>query len=393
MHVELTNSRHAKPPPAAGGGLYVHIPFCLRKCPYCDFFSITDRSLLNAFLKALVAEAALHRGEATRFDTIYIGGGTPSVLTARQVGRILDALHAEFAVTQGAEVTLEVNPGTVDAQSLRGYRLAGVNRLNIGVQSFRDDALAFLGRIHDAAAARRAVAASLDAGFERVGLDLIYGLPGQTAAEWRFDLEAALAFSPHHLSCYMLSIEPGTPLDARCRRGAFAPLGDSGTSALFVLSQSALGDAGYTQYEISNFARSTGDVSRHNLKYWILAPYLGLGPAAHSFMWPRRWWHHRHMAAYLDDVARGELPLGGEEILDDRQQIIEALYLGLRMAEGIRIDRFDRRFGVDFETLFLEALDLLKGEGLLSVASRRCALTRRGLRFHEGVVKMLIRDF
>lgn len=374
--------------------MYIHIPFCRNKCPYCDFFSITDLSAAPRLVDALLAEMGQRRDDTVplSFDTLYIGGGTPSVLDPIHIRRVIRAARSRFDLSVDAEVTMEVNPGTVSLAKLADYRAAGVNRLTIGIQSFQDRQLRFLGRIHTGREAFRTVAMARNAGFENVGLDLIYGLPGQTETAWRSDLETAVALAPPHLSCYMLTIEPGTPMAEDLGRGRFEAVGETAASDLFVLTQSVLGNAGYRQYEISNFARSASGRSKHNLKYWTFAPYLGLGPAAHSYRTSVRWWNHRSVERYLRDIGRGKPPVAEMEKLGRKQRMMEAIYLRLRTAEGIDVASFNRKFQADFNSRFAEPMATLEAEDMLSSSERDCRLTPKGMRFHEGVARMLI-DF
>jgi oxygen-independent coproporphyrinogen-3 oxidase len=373
------------------GGLYLHVPFCQRKCPYCDFFSVTDTSLIPTFVDAVCAEAAAARTPSpAAFDTIYIGGGTPSLLQPRDVSRILDRLAAVFSVAAASEVTLEVNPGTVDTGSLAAYRAAGVNRLSIGVQSFQEDKLRRLGRIHSREQAVNAVEAAHRSGYSRISLDLIYGIPAQSRKDWQSGLDRALSTGPAHLSCYLLTAEPGTLLHKNVESGAVSMPDEAVQGDLFSFTQRFLADRGYRQYEISNFARSETDRSRHNEKYWKFIPYVGLGPSAHSFEPPRRWWNHRDLRRYLRDVQQGRRPIAGEEILDREQRMIEAVYLGLRTAEGIDGAGFERDFGVDLTAVFGPTLEELCQRRLLAASGSRLALTEKGMRFHESVSARLI---
>ena len=372
------------------GGLYVHIPFCLQKCPYCDFFSVTDRALIPRFVDALCAEMQIKRYGAPVFDTLYMGGGTPSLLDAKFVDKIIGSARASFTIRPGAEITLEVNPGTVDIRRLADYRSAGVNRLNIGIQSFEDRSLEFLGRIHSARQGRQAVAWAQQAGFEHLGLDLIYGLPEQTREGWQTDLRQAVELGPEHLSCYLLTIEPGTPMAEDLGRGRFDVLPEVAVAGLFETTQSLLHAGGYIQYEISNFARTESAMSRHNRKYWTFAPYDGLGPAAHSFRSPTRWWNHRSLDPYLQDIENGRAPVAGKEVLGREQRIIEMIYLGLRTAEGVDIRAFNRTFDMDFFHRFSEPMAALTEAGLLVSADLRCFLTPAGMCLHEGIARMFI---
>jgi oxygen-independent coproporphyrinogen-3 oxidase len=373
------------PPSAPPLGLYVHVPFCRRKCAYCDFYSVTRRNHRGAFLKALVREIRLRQAPGRVVDTVFFGGGTPSLLTPRQVEDVLGAMGGGFALSPRAEITLEANPGTVDGRRLRGYRQAGVNRLSLGVQSFHDGRLAWLGRLHDRAQALAGVRAARAAGFHNLGLDLIYGLPGQGMADWRADLETALALEPAHLSCYLLTYEDATPLGRARRAGRVRPLSDRAAAALFDFTHAFLEARGLSAYELSNFAARPEDRSRHNLKYWTLAPYLGLGPGAHSFEPPERWWNAADLAAYLDALGAGCLPEGGRETLTPGQQMLEAVFLGLRLTAGFDLEAFAARFGAAFESVFGSVAAGLEGEGLLAAAGGRCYLTPRGRRYHDAV--------
>jgi oxygen-independent coproporphyrinogen-3 oxidase len=376
------------------GGLYIHVPFCLRKCSYCDFYSITDLGLTPLFLEALSSEISSADSMALRFDTIYIGGGTPSILAPAQVQAIVDGVFSKFRFEPPVEVTLEVNPGTVDLEKLRGFRAAGINRLNLGVQSFQDRNLAALGRVHSAAQAQAALAGARQAGFETVGLDLIYGLPGQSVRGWSADLESALAHAPEHIACYMLTVEPGTPLAAQERSGRFQPAAEGAAADLFLATSELLTARGFWHYEISNFARwpaggGAARVSRHNTKYWTHAPYLGLGPAAHSFLPPKRFWNRRDVKGYAAAVSSGGRALSGEETLTAEQEMMEAILLGLRTAEGIDLADFERRFGVDFMQAHGDAAAELQAQGLVRLGNGRCAPTLRGMLYVNTVAVAL----
>jgi oxygen-independent coproporphyrinogen-3 oxidase len=379
------------PPPPAG--VYIHLPFCRRKCPYCDFYSkVAPPERRTAFLAALHREMALRAGRSMAADSLYFGGGTPSLFAAEQIAGLIDRARVLFGLSAEAEITLEANPGTVDREKLEGFRAAGVNRLNLGVQSFNDANLTFLGRIHDAGEARRAVDDARAAGFEDIGLDLIYALPGQRPKAWQADLETALAAAPTHLSCYMLTYAAGTPLDQARAAGRIRPLPEASAAELFERTAELLAARGFVHYEISNFAR-TGDPpawSRHNRKYWNRAPYLGFGPAAHAFDGTRRRsWNDADLDGYLDALNRDRLPPGGEEILTREQQMTEAVFLGLRQIEGIDIQLFDERFGLKFKDLFGRTTADLVNAGLAIVDARNCRLTRRGLLMADAAAARL----
>jgi len=380
-------------------GLYVHIPFCLQKCSYCDFYSITDPSLHQAFLDALMIEMNLKSGFALTFDSLYIGGGTPSVFGAETIARIIEAAHRSFNILKDAEITLEVNPDTITPEKLEGFRRAGVNRINIGVQSFNPENLNFLGRLHSHSDADIAGQWAREAGFENICLDLIYGIPGQTKKAWVADLERALRFEPEHLSCYRLTYEPGTSMDKSRQKGRFHPLNDDKISDLFTSTIEFLAGRGYAQYEMSSFA-STGsgrigqrsferNRSRHNRKYWSFTSYLGLGPSAHSFKEPERSWNRSDVPDYINELAAGRLPPSEREMLSRSQLMMEAIYLGLRQTEGININAFEEKFGVNFHQRFSETLKSLEERGLIGTAQNRCALTRKGMLYLDSIVSML----
>ena len=381
-------------------GLYIHIPFCLKKCPYCDFYSITDTSLQPAFMDALASEMRMTRGGTLPFDTLYMGGGTPSVLDAKAVGRIIKTARQSYEILSDAEITLEVNPGTVTPEQLSMYRCSGVNRINIGVQSFNPDHLSCLGRIHSGRDASVAVNWAQKAGFKNIGLDLIYGIPNQTKKSWLMDLKLAVEFEPQHLSCYMLSFEPGTPLYRNRQEGRLKPLAEPKVCELFETTLEFLRDHGYVQYEISNFARETIDKSgfknsevnrsKHNVKYWKFVPYIGLGPSAHSFLEPKRYWNCTDVKKYIQYLEAGKLPLAGEERLSVEQFMIEAIYLGLRQTNGILIDVFDKKFGVNFKKMFEEVIGDFEEKELMEFSQNRCALTSRGMLYLDSIAAMFI---
>jgi len=375
------------------GGIYIHIPFCVNKCPYCDFYSITDLSLKSRYLQALLKEMQLGRLPSLAFDTLYLGGGTPSVFDPVEIEQIIETAYAQLKILPDAEVTLEVNPGTVTLDSLKAYRAVGINRLNIGIQSFQDANLEFLGRIHSAKDAALAMAWARQAGFDNIGIDLIYGLPQQTGENWRFDLEHGVQLRPDHLSCYMLTCEPGTGLDRDLRCGRYRPLEDGKVRALFDLTMDYLKAHGYLHYEISNYARKTGEdapprMSRHNLKYWTFAPYVGLGAAAHSFIEPQRSWNYSDVKRYIRKLDSRKRPVEETEVLTPEQLLTEAVFLGLRTIKGIDLVAFKRKFGLDFLMSYKKTISELENEGLLQRQPDRIALSRKGLALLDSVVSM-----
>ncbi len=363
-------------------GLYIHIPFCIRKCAYCGFYSLTDRTLIPDFLAALRLEMGLNHSEGREFDTLYIGGGTPSVLAAADLEQLIGDIRTAFTIAPGAEITLEANPGDITAGLLAALRRTGVNRLNIGCQSFDDDTLVLLGRRHEARQAAESIRMARDAGFENLGIDLIYALPGPSGdafAVWLATLQTALSFHPEHLSCYQLTVEADTPLAELCSKGEAALPGRDLQARYFFRTSEILEEAGYQHYEVSNFARGERFHSRHNSKYWDHTPYLGLGPAAHSFDGRRRRWNHRSVAAYLKDLAAGKPPVAESELLSDEQLRLEALFLGFRTRRGIHLEDSKRRYGQDLLAEKRGILKKLMEDGFLEIRDGFLRPTRAGM--------------
>lgn len=376
---------------ADSAGLYIHIPFCASKCRYCDFYSVTELSKISDFIAALEKEMALAAaGNRLPIDTLYIGGGTPSMLSPGHLVHILKAARRYFDIHPAAEITAEANPDSLTAAWLAAARDSGVNRLNIGVQSFSENALAFLGRRHSAEQALSAIFEARKSDFDNLGLDLIFGLPGQRPKDLEKNLACALEFSPEHLSCYSLTYEPGTPLAEALQNNEFTPLSEEAAADCLEFVSGFLTENGFSHYEISNFARTDRYRSRHNTRYWLRRPYIGLGPAAHLFDGRTRAWNFKDLDQYLGNLAAGRLPRQSQETLTTRQHMIEAIYLGLRLAEGIDIPAFDAEFSADFKNQFAPALNRLEKDGLLSIEAGRCRLTSRGRLFHESVSADLI---
>jgi len=332
------------------------------------------------------------------FGTLYIGGGTPSVLNIKIIDNIIKTAHQCFNILSDAEITIEVNPGTVTIEQLKGYRQAGVNRINIGVQSFNSANLDFIERTHSVKEAQMAIKLAQKAGYENIGLDLIYGIPDQTTSSWLKDLHSAVDFHPQHLSCYMLSFEPGTPMHKDLQNRVFNPLPEHSVCELFETTRSFLNANGYVQYETSNFAHEVIDasgikspqsnISRHNVKYWNFSPYIGLGPSAHSFIEPQRFWNHSNVRKYIQELSTGRLPRAGKESLSREQLMIEAVYLGLRQTKGIVVDAFDKKFGVNFKAMFTGVITDLEQKGLVKMSQNRCALTSKGMLYIDSIAAM-----
>ncbi|MCR4437749.1 MAG: radical SAM family heme chaperone HemW [bacterium] len=380
----------AEPLPPAG--LYVHVPFCRRKCPYCDFYSVPFRTEeAEHFLAALQREMRLWAKQGplagTPFTTLYIGGGTPSLLTPAQLSTIFSAVDSLFRLHSGAEVTLEANPATLSASQLCALRTVGVNRLSLGVQSLHEGELHTLGRLHTAAEAERTFRQAREAGFDNLSVDLIFGIPGQTTASWEATLRKVIDWSPEHLSTYALTLEPCTPMAQAVARGALRPVGTEEEKRMYLLAHDLLTANGYEHYEISNYAKP-GSRCRHNMQYWQRHPYLGLGPSAHSFHGNQRWWNVADVSAYCQALAHDSLPVQEREVLTGEQGRLETIMLALRTAEGLEL----RSLPPESARRALEGAARLSPDGkhpLALLDAERIRLTHYGFLVHEEVCRLL----
>lgn len=366
-------------------GLYIHIPFCLSKCPYCDFYSSTSISAVPDFLNGLSKEMEMYRNQFNPIDTVYIGGGTPSLLSPEQLERIVMRIRENFDLLPDSEITIEANPADLDRSFLESMREIGINRINIGVQSFDEKVLGFLGRRHSVKQAISTIEASRKAGFHNIGLDLIYGVPVQDIDSWLDTLKQAVTFSPEHLSCYQLTLEAKTPLGIRCQAGEFSVPEEKLQYEFFMKTSEFLRDAGYIHYEVSNFARGIEHTSRHNQKYWDHSPFLGLGPSAHSFQSNQRWWNHRSLDEYLSSINAGNLPVQETETLTIEQLRLEALCLGLRTKRGVYLEDFKNQYAYDLLTEKKEVLAKLKEEGFISIRDGFLYPTQTGLAIADSL--------
>ena len=368
--------------------LYVHIPYCISKCPYCDFNShvaarIPEEEYAGALLSELRHYAGLEAWAGRSIRTVFFGGGTPSTFQGNSIGAILDEAATLFGFEEGAEITLEANPGAVDAGRFRDYRSCGVNRISIGAQSFDPKLLQFLGRTHGADETRRALLSVRNAGFDNFSLDLIYGIPGQTVDGVSRDLEQALEHDPPHLSAYNLTIEEGTPFHARYRQGLLKPLDEEMEIEMAGRIQQTLTQAGLERYEISNYARP-GLESRHNVNYWEGGDYLGIGAGAHSYHrrpddpLGERWQNERMPTGYMRLTGEAGHAVTERERRELRQAMAECLFTGLRMIDGVSVRGFERRFETRPENAFLEIEEWLF-DGLLVEEDRRLRFAPRGL--------------
>jgi oxygen-independent coproporphyrinogen-3 oxidase len=357
--------------------LYLHIPFCRRRCTYCDFNTYAGLENLFTPYVAALGEEIRRTGQGERVATIFFGGGTPSILPVPLLSELLAACRDAFDVDAHAEITLEANPGTVAAAKLGRLRRLGFNRLSFGVQSANSDELALLGRLHSFDQAVQAVKNARDAGFANLSLDLIYGLPNQSLENWRTSLRAVLALSPDHLSAYCLTVETGTPL-ADWVGGGQVPEPDSDLAAeMYELTEEVLGSAGFNHYEISNWA-VPGSECRHNLVYWRNGAYLGLGAGAHSHKDGRRWWNVSAPAEYIQRINADESAQASAEELSELQAMSETMIMGLRLSEGVRASLFRDRFGKQLDEVYGQELTELTAAGLLEWDGCRVRLTARG---------------
>jgi oxygen-independent coproporphyrinogen-3 oxidase len=365
-------------------GIYLHIPYCLRKCAYCDFASLpldeaggmnAARRYLDAVAVELDRRALSEEFLGCEVETVYIGGGTPTILPPEWIAGILQRLHHRFPFQPDAEITIEANPGTVDEAKIAALLAAGINRISLGVQSFSDSVLQTLGRIHSAAEAQDAIAAARAAGCTNLSLDLIYGIPNQSLDDWRTTLETAVEANPEHLSVYALSLEPETPLSAQIATGALSPPDEDLAADMYLLAQDVLGRADFDHYEISNFAQPDMQC-RHNRRYWAYDEYLGLGAAAHSFRRGVRWNNVPGPVVYTEWLERGRLPVARAEALSAREAAGEMLMLGLRRAEGISEREVRRRTGVAVTQALAAEIARLREDGLLLAERGRLRIPR-----------------
>jgi oxygen-independent coproporphyrinogen-3 oxidase len=374
--------------------LYLHIPYCQSKCPYCDFNSHAVASWPeDDYVRALVAEIERRAGEVPwagrRLKTIFFGGGTPSLFRPESIAAILTAAERNFGIKSGAEVTLEANPGTVEAAKLGGMRAAGINRISFGAQSFNQARLKFLGRIHSAEETREAARTARRVGFERFNLDLIFAVPGQSVDEVLSDIAEAAALGPDHISAYNLTFEEGTAFFTDMKRGRIRPIDSDRQAEFYAAVREELPRRGYRMYEISNYA-PPGHEARHNLSYWRAESYLGLGAGAHSFARDehrggRRWWNERMPARYVEQALAGGLAEAGGETVDVRSARGEFVFLNLRLRDGFALADFERRFGESFDSVFgARAARLFEGDLLLR-GDGRIYLSERGLELADSV--------
>ncbi len=361
-----------------GLSLYIHSPFCRKRCAYCSFVSYAGReSDIPAYTEALKTEIALRRIPGAEIKTLYFGGGTPSLIPANNLLDILTTIKEYYTLPEGAEITLEANPGTVDPEYFKALRASGVNRLSLGVQSLDDAELALLGRMHSSDAALEAIDQAKKAGFDNISADFIYGIPGRTPGIWEAMLRKIVELGVQHISLYGLTLEEDTPMFERVKRGEIAAPNQDATASEYETAEEILADYGYRQYEISNWSLP-GFESRHNLACWERMPYLGLGVAAHSFVDSRRIANTSDLDEYLGCLKAGGLPTQTVEIIDGPGALSEALFLGLRLNRGVAAGDIQSQFGIDLYSRFSDEINELVSLGLLESNGASIKLTPRG---------------
>ena len=374
-------------------GIYVHVPFCITRCGYCDFNTYTAAELgtepgagragyIDAAIQELKLAARVLGPEAPAVSTIFVGGGTPTVLPPDDLGRLITAVRDHFGLVTDAEVTTESNPESIDSAGLHRLRELGFNRISFGMQSAVPHVLATLDRIHSPGRPLQAVAEAKAAGFANISLDLIYGTPGESAADWRESLDAALSAAPEHISVYALIVEQGTRLAARIRRGELPPPDDDDLAEKYLIADERLATAGHTVYEVSNWSTSTAARCRHNLGYWRSHHWWGVGPGAHSHVGGVRWWNVKHPAAYASRLASGVSPAQAREVLSAADRRVERILLELRLADGLSTSLLTVGERNRLPDLFDRRLALVENEMLI--------LTREGRLLADGVIRDLL---
>ena len=386
-------------------GLYIHIPYCLQRCPYCDFNTYATAALPEKeYIAALLCELDYRASEATwsgrEIGSIYFGGGTPSLLSSASIDRFLDFVSATFPLQPLTEITLEANPGTVSGDKLAALHEAGINRLSLGVQSFNTRMLGVLGRIHTPEQCESAICDGRSAGFKNLSLDLIYGIPGQTGSDWKADLKTAVSYAPEHISAYGLTIEKGTPFYEQCKKGAIKLPAESVIMKMMGVLNTTLTENGFRRYEISNYARP-GREARHNLAYWSCRDYLGLGAGAHSFVsggqiaadqFGCRWANFAEPEKYMRETTTHGHAVSWRENLNRKAAMFEFFFLGLRKVEGVNTDHFRERFAVGVEDVYPSVVDILKEQKYVATSGSQLFLTERGFMLADSVFEFFAED-
>ncbi len=370
-------------------GIYVHIPFCERKCVYCDFYSLADNKNFDVYLSFLLKEINLfgrdYRDE--QISTIYLGGGTPSLLNPKQISKIINEISKLFNLHNNPEITIEINPGTVNQDKLKAYHEMGINRISIGVQSFQDKDLKFLSRIHTTEDAKRCVSDALFAGYKNISIDLIYALPTQSIDTLEKTLIQAVSYPLQHISAYSLIIEQGTPLASMLRNSKVIPVSEEQEADMMEFVINFLKGSGFSQYEVSNFAKP-GYECIHNKNYWNHSNYIGFGPSAHSFWKWKRWWNVNSIVKYYSLIEKGLQPIADSEELTEEQIINEMLFLGLRNG-GVNFQKMSEILTKDFLNIFIEKINNLVENNYATFEKNVLKLTTKGYLIMDEIAKNL----
>lgn len=370
-------------------GIYIHIPFCRSRCSYCDFATdvYKNSETVERYISALIKEIENFSNEIKSTDTVYFGGGTPSLLSAKQLEKILNAIHKKFTVAENAEITMEMNPATVSLETLCEYKNLGINRASFGAQTFDNTELKRLGRRHSAQDVRETIELLRQSGFDNVSFDLIAGLPRQTLADWKRNLDEALKLKPEHLSLYLLEVHEGTPL-AEQIRSERQPLPDEDLAGeMYELMLEKISENGYTQYEISNFSLP-GFESKHNSKYWLCEPVYAFGVSAHSFDGAQnRWSNERDTLQYVQSIENNKTPIVEKTEVSLSSEFV---FLGLRLAQGIDLQQYNIRFGLNLVEEYKEDLRRLAEIELIELSDNRLKLTKKGFLFSNEVFSVFV---
>jgi oxygen-independent coproporphyrinogen-3 oxidase len=373
-------------------GIYIHIPFCKKKCNYCNFYSVASSRHVEDFEIALLKEMDLRKNylDGEQIETIYFGGGTPSLLTYDALMKIFEKLQQSFIISPDAEITLEANPDNLDIKKLRELRSSPVNRISIGIQSFSDDDLIYLNRIHNSSQAEASVKRSQDAGFENISIDLIYGIPTLTDEKWKENLEISFGLDVTHISAYGLTIEPKTALDTLIRKGKAKPADEEQSIRQYQMLMKEMKEHNFTHYEISNFCKE-GFISKHNSNYWKGMKYLGLGPSAHSYDLNSRQWNAADLLAYLNDIMNGNIS-GDKEILSETDKFNEYIMTSLRTMWGCDLNYLEKYFGNELRIQVLTKAEKYLEKEQMTNNNSILQLTDNGKLFADGIATELFID-
>ena len=370
-------------------GIYIHIPFCKQACHYCNFHFSTSLKLQNGFLDALLKEIIIRKDyiEGEKVDTIYFGGGTPSLLAGQQLARIMQALYKTFNISPLAEITFEANPDDIDEIRLITWKQNGINRLSVGIQSFFKEDLEWMNRAHNEIQALNCITLAQDEGFDNMSIDLIYGTPALTDERWMRNMQTAVSLNVPHLSCYALTVEPGTALDAMTKKKKALPVNSEDQARQFLMMTDFFSSRGYEHYEIANFSLP-GMRSRHNSSYWSGKKYIGLGPSAHSFNGASRQWNVANNALYIKSLESNQLPFE-QEVLTESQRFNEYIMTSLRTIEGTDIELTKQKFGkASTDDLIKNSIKFIE-RGWMTNVSDKLVLTKQGRLFADGIAAEL----